>query len=413
VRPLRDAVGRVGDAVTGALLPGSGPATRNGSSQEATDQPTNGSTNGATNGAVDEPRGVTGRKVRKVGGRRGGAVTMHDVAARAAVSVKTVSNVINGYPYIRESTREKVEAAIAELGYHVNMSARNLRRGRTGLIGLAVPELSLPYFAELADSVIRAAEERGMTVLIEQTGAVRERELEVVSGQRRQFTDGLIYSPLALGPDDIGELAVVDYPLVLLGERIFGGPADHVTMSNVEAARAATAHLVAQGRRRIAVVGAHAGEMVGSAALRVQGYRRALEEAGIAYDPALVAEAGLWHRATGAEAMARLLDDGVEMDAVFGLNDALALGALHELHRRRIDVPGDIAVMGFDDIEETAYSAPTLSTVHPGREEIARTAVDLLLARIEDPDDERPFQQVIADFSIVPRESTLGVTADL
>lgn len=338
---------------------------------------------------------------------------MHDVAARASVSVKTVSNVINGYPYIRETTREKVETAIAELGYHVNMSARNLRRGRTGLIGLAVPELSLPYFAELADSVIRAAEERGMTVLIEQTGAVRERELEVVSGQRRQFTDGLIYSPLALGPDDIGELAVVDYPLVLLGERIFGGPADHVTMSNVEAARAATAHLVAQGRRRIAVVGAHAGEMVGSAALRVQGYRRALDEAGIPYDPALVAEAGLWHRATGAEAMARLLDDGVEMDAVFGLNDALALGALHELHRRRVDVPGDIAVMGFDDIEETAYSAPTLSTVHPGREEIARTAVDLLLARIEDPDDERPFQQVIADFSIVPRESTLGVTADL
>ncbi|QCB92823.1 LacI family transcriptional regulator [Cellulomonas shaoxiangyii] len=341
-------------------------------------------------------------------GRRTGTVTMHDVAARAGVSIKTVSNVVNGYPYIRATTREKVESAIAELGYHVNVSARNLRRGRTGLIGLAVPELSLPYFAELADSVIRAAEARGVTVLIEQTGSVRERELEVLAGQRRMFTDGLIYSPLALGPDDVDRLAAVDYPMVLLGERIFGGPADHVTMSNVEAARAATQHLLDLGRRRIAVIGAHAGETVGSAALRLQGYREALEANGVPFDPALVGEAGLWHRATGAETMARLLDADLGIDAVFGLNDALALGALHVLHARRVDVPGQIAVMGFDDIDETAYSSPTLSTVHPGREQIARTAVDLLLARIDEPGADRPYQQVVADFSVVARESTLG-----
>lgn len=339
--------------------------------------------------------------------RRTGAVTMHEVAARAGVSIKTVSNVVNGYQYIRPATREKVEAAIAELGYQVNVSARNLRRGRTDLIGLAVPELSLPYFAELADSVIRAAEARGLTVLIEQTGSVRGRELEVLSGQRRHLTDGLIFSPLELGPEDIDALHV-DFPLVLLGERIFGGPADHVTMNNVEAARAATAHLISLGRRRIAVIGAHEGEAMGSATLRVQGYRLALEEAGLPFDPALVAEAGLWHRATGAEAMHRLLDSGVEMDAVFGLNDALALGALHALHARRVDVPGAVAVIGFDDIEETAYSTPTLSTVSPGREQIAETAVDLLLARIADPDPDRPFQKVVADFAIVGRESTLG-----
>ncbi len=335
-------------------------------------------------------------------------VTMRDVAARAQVSLKTVSNVVNNYPYIKASTRSRVEEAIAELGFTVNVSARNLRRGRSGMIGLAVPELSLPYFAELADSVIRAAEARGLTVLIEQTGAVRERELAVLGGERRSFTDGLIYSPLALGPDDVGELSVVDYPLVLLGERIFGGPADHVTMSNVEAAYAATMHLVERGRRRIAVIGAHEGEAVGSAALRMQGYRRALDHAGIPFDPALVAEAGLWHRSTGAEAMARLLDDRVEIDAVFGLNDALALGALHVLHDRRVSVPGQIAVIGFDDIDETAYSSPTLSTVHPGREEIARTAVDLLLQRIEGPGKDQPFREVIADFSIVERQSTAG-----
>jgi len=222
-----------------------------------------------------------------VAGKRRGAVTMHDVAAVAGVSIKTVSNVINGYPYIRQGTRERVESAIAQLGYRVNLTARSLRRGRTGMIGLAVPELRLPYFAELADSVIRAAEARGVVVLIEQTSGNRERELEVLHGPRRHLTDGLIFSPLALGPDD-RELLAVDVPMVLLGERVFGAPADHVTMDNVAAARAATRHLLDLGRRRIAVVGAHEGEVMGSSALRLRGYREALAEAGVPYDPALV-----------------------------------------------------------------------------------------------------------------------------
>ena len=340
-------------------------------------------------------------------GKRAG-VTMHDVAAIAGVSIKTVSNVINGYPYIRAETKERVEQAIAQLGYRVNISARNLRQGRTGMIGLAVPELSLPYFAELADSVIRAAEEHGVIVLIEQTNASRERELEVLTSQRRHLTDGLIFSPLALGTDDREQFAV-DYPMVLLGERIFGGPADHVTMSNVEAARAATQHLIATGRRRIALIGSHEGETVGSAALRQRGYEQALEEAGLPVDPALVVEAGLWHRATGAEAMERLLDAGTEIDAVFGLNDALAIGALHVLHDRGVAVPEDVAVIGFDDIEDAAYATPPLSSVAPGREQIAQTAVDLLLARVAGTAP-AGHVEVITDFAVVPRESTTGAS---
>lgn len=333
------------------------------------------------------------------------AVTMHDVAQRAGVSIKTVSNVVNGYPYIRAATRERVEAAISDLGYRINVSARNLRTRRTGMITLAVPELSLPYFAELADSVIRAADEQGWTVLIEQTNASREREAEVLSGRRRHLTDGLIFSPLALGPDDLA-LFDVEFPLVVLGERVFGAPADHVTMNNVAAARAATAHLIALGRRRIAVVGAHEGEQVGSAALRTEGYRQALEEAGLPYDPALVGEAGLWHRATGSEAMGRMLDAGVEVDAVFALNDAMALGALHALHARRVDVPGDVALIGFDDIDDVRYSVPSLSSVDPGREQIARTAVELLLGRIQGGGAAAPFRRVVPDSRIIGREST-------
>ena len=162
--------------------------------------------------------------------------TMRDVAQRAGVSAKTVSNVLSGYPYIKEATRAKVLSAIDELGYQMNISARNLRAGRTGIIALAVPELSLPYFAQLSDAVIETAATKGWTVVVEQTGGVRERELDVLSGARRHLVDGLIFSPLALGPDDAGHLRV-DFPLVLLGERILHGPADHVSMSNVQAAR--------------------------------------------------------------------------------------------------------------------------------------------------------------------------------
>ena len=120
------------------------------------------------------------------------AATLHDVARVANVSIKTVSNVINDYPHIRPETKQRVVDAIAELGYRPNLSARSLRSGRTGVIGLALPELSLSYFAELADSVIKAADARGVTVLIEQTGGERQREIELLSSPRRQLTDGLL-----------------------------------------------------------------------------------------------------------------------------------------------------------------------------------------------------------------------------
>lgn len=331
------------------------------------------------------------------------AVTLHDVARLASVSIKTVSNVINDYPHIRPATREKVEAAIAELGYTPNLTARNLRSGRTGAIALALPDLGLPYFAELAALVIQEAEAAGVVVLVEQTGADRTRELDLLRSPRLKLTDGLIFSPLGMGQEDAAALDV-SFPLVLLGERIFDGPADHVTMRNVEAARAATEHLLAQGRRRIAVVGAHEGEVLGSAALRLQGYREALEAAGIAYDETIIGYTTLWHRANGADSMRELLARGGEFDAVFGLNDTLALGAMRVLQESGRRVPDDVAVVGFDGLDEAAYSIPSLTTVDPGRAWIAKTAVSTLLERIAGA-VEVPARTLLADYSILERES--------
>ncbi|WP_136192516.1 LacI family DNA-binding transcriptional regulator [Actinomyces procaprae] len=336
------------------------------------------------------------------------AVTMHDVARLAGVSVKTVSNVVNDYPHVRESTRTKVLDAIDKLGYKVNQSARNLRRGSTGLVCLAVPELKLAYFAELADAVIAAAEKYDRTVLIEQTNSDRERELRVLHDSRRHLFDGLLFSPLELGQDDIAQFHV-DYPLVLLGERVFGAPADHVTMANTEAAYQATTHLLGLGRRRVALIGAHAGEVVGSAGLREAGYRQAHAQAGLVVDERLVREAGLWHRASGAEATRRLISDGVQFDAIFALNDAMAIGVLHELTVAGIRVPEDVSVIGFDSVEDGQYTQPSLSTIDPGPGWIAQRAVALLVERIEEQQAGRPpvpYRNEVAPFRLVQRQST-------
>lgn len=333
--------------------------------------------------------------------------TMHDVARVAGVSIKTVSNVINDYPYIREATRDRVLRAIEELGYRPNLSARGLRSGRTGVIGLAVPALRENYFAELADAVIRAAERRGLHVVIEQTNSDREKELLSLSGGRLRLTDGMLFSPVSLGQADADALNV-PFPVVLLGERIFDGPTDHVLMHNTSSARAAVRHLLDIGRRRIALIGAdeHETTEASSASLRLLGYRRALEEAGVPFDPDLVRPAEHWHRETGAGATRRLIATGIPFDAIFALNDTLGLGALRALGEAGLRVPEDVAVIGIDDIDEGRYSVPSMSSIDTGREQIAQVAVDLLIERINEKGDRQPPRRIQPDFRLVAREST-------
>lgn len=331
--------------------------------------------------------------------------TLHDVARAAGVSIKTVSNVIHGYPHIRPETRERVEAAIAQLNYQPNRAARSLRSGRTDMIGLIVPDLRNPYFAELADDVMRAARERGFSVLIEQFDLDRESELAALRGAHLRGLDGILHSVLTLEPGDAALLERVPVPLVLLGERIFDSSRDHVTMRNTEGAQAATAHLLDLGRRRILALGSHPSEEMGSPSLRLRGYADALENAAVPFDAELVIPVDLWHRADGAEAMRAVLDAGVAFDGIVAFNDSLALGALRVLLERGIRVPDDVAVIGFDDLDETRYSLPALSTINPGRSEIARTAVELLASRIGGADAGPP-REVFTDFTLVEREST-------
>jgi DNA-binding LacI/PurR family transcriptional regulator len=333
------------------------------------------------------------------------AVTMRDVAREAGVSPKTVSNVMNGYPYIREETRTRVLAAIDALGYRMNISARNLKSGRTGIIALAVPELSNPYFAELADAAIAAAAEHGLTVMIETTGADRERELTALARPRGHLVDGLLYSPLGLGPEDVDQLSTPT-PMVLLGERIFHSPVDHVMIDNVDGTKAVVRHLLDEGRRRIAVIGIRPDEGVGTAGIRYGAFADTLAEYGVPVLEELAVSGGKWHRSSGADAMEELLATGREFDAVFALNDTLALGAIRALTAHGVRIPDDVAVAGFDNIDEASFSSPTLTTVDPNRVHIARTAVDLLVRRMSG--DDSAHEEIVAPYELHTRGSTLG-----
>lgn len=331
--------------------------------------------------------------------------TLKDVARLAGVSTKTVSNVINGYPYLRPETRAKVEDAIEQLKYRPNLIARNLRRGTTSLIALALPEIGNPYYSELAQLVVEEAQRHGLTVLIDCTDGVAEREQLVADGFHEHIIDGLILLPQTLHVEDLRRRKD-DTPLVLLGERV-ANYADCIAIDSRAAARAATEHLISLGRRRIGMIGAPGRAPNTIPRLRLEGYREALEAAGLGFDPGLAATPTAYTTAAGAAAMERLVDSGNGLDAVFCHNDLLALGAIRALLTRRLRVPEDVAVIGVDDIEAGRYATPALSTIAPDKAYIARTAVRMLVERFK-PEDDGPPRQVTAGFTLAARESTLG-----
>jgi DNA-binding LacI/PurR family transcriptional regulator len=333
-----------------------------------------------------------------------GGVSLKDVAALAGVSVRTVSNVVNRFPHVAPDTRARVEQALEQLNYRPNLAARNLRRGRSGLIGLVVPEIDSPYFSELAAHLVLAAEERSWTVLVDQTGGDPARERAFLEGAAAAFVDGLVFSPWGLGAADLRRSAE-DTPLVLLGERTSEGVADHLAIDNIAAAVEATEHLIGLGRRRIAAIGAQPHLVNETARLRLEGYRASLRAAGHSPDERLEVQVAALHRADGATAMRHLLELPHPPDAVFCFNDQLALGALRAAYEAGLDVPRDLAVVGFDDIEDGRYSCPSLTTISPDKWAIAVRALECLAERL---DGERvdTARDIVVPHRLVVRESS-------
>ncbi|GAB2597267.1 LacI family DNA-binding transcriptional regulator [Pseudactinotalea suaedae] len=329
--------------------------------------------------------------------------TLREVAERAGVSIKTVTNVMHQRPNVRASTRERVQAAIDELDYHPNLSARNLALGRAGTIALVVPQLDMPYFASLAMHVLDVADSRGWFVLIVQTRGDVAAERRILSGAFPQRLDGVIFDPLHVSADEIRDRSDTT-PLVLIGEGPHRGIADHVGIDNTAASRVAVDHLAETGRTRLAMIGA---SQEGPSTDRGDGFLDGVRAHGLSVSPGWVRPVRSNTGEQGAAAMAALLDDagaGQLPDGLFCATDWLALGAIRELTTRGIRVPEDIAVVGFDDIPYGRVSTPTLTTIASARDEIARAAVESL--ERQQTTTVGPPREIQAGFQLVVREST-------
>lgn len=307
------------------------------------------------------------------------AVTARDVAKVAGVSQRTVSDVVNLPGRVGAETRKRVQAVIDELGYRPNPHARGLRTNRTGLIAFVVPELDIPYFSDLARSLIPELDKRSLTLVVDQTNGDPVRERAVLSGGSVSATfDGVLLNALSLTAADIEEAAATQ-PIVLLGEEDYGPGIDQISVDGVEAAFVATKHLIETGRTRIAAIGRQS-RATGTTAQREAGFVAAMTEAGL--DPFRYMARVEYTRESGAAAMRTMLDREDPPDGVFCFNDLLALGAMRAVWERGLDVPRDIAFVGFDDIEDGRYAMRSLSSIAPDKAAIARRAVEMLADRI-------------------------------
>ncbi|MFF2843674.1 LacI family DNA-binding transcriptional regulator [Paenarthrobacter sp. NPDC057981] len=328
--------------------------------------------------------------------------TVKDVARRAGVSPKTVSNVMNGIVPVSGPTRLRVERAMQELDYVPNLSARGLRNGRSGVIGLALPNLGTPFSAELAQSVVEVAHAQGWSVQIEETGSDPHREQELMTRARANLIDGLILNPVVLDESAV-RVGVALPPVVLLGE-VSQELADRVFVDSFAAARDMTLALARPGRRRIAVLGINRGRKSATAIQRTQGYEAALQSLGIPRDESLMIACEEWTPASAAKSLMRYLDSNPLPEAIFCFTDSMALGALNALWKRGVRVPEDIAVAGFDDIADGRFAVPPLSTVSVDKRAIAAEALRLLTERMTDR--AHPQRIVAVPYTIEERASS-------
>lgn len=285
-------------------------------------------------------------------------VTIADVARLADVSKATVSQVLSGKRPVALSTRERVEAVIQELGYRPDGLARSLRTRRTQMVALMIPDIANPFYPLLARG-LEDGMEPGYRSFICNTDGREEREREFLEEIAQRRADGIVLDSFSIEPDWIETVVPGGIPVVRIGTTVIDDPGyDTVHADDERGAFAATAHLMHKGHTRIAMIQGPAG----AGGKRNEGYKRALGEAGAWADPELVVS-GDWTRPGGAAAASSLLQLAEPPTGIFCANDLMALGALDAAGDLGSQVPGDLALVGFDDIEASAMVSPALTTV--------------------------------------------------
>ncbi|MFF1399417.1 LacI family DNA-binding transcriptional regulator [Streptomyces sp. NPDC058287] len=331
-----------------------------------------------------------------------GRVKIVDVAAAAGVSVTTVSHVISGRRPVSAATRARVEDAVRRLGYQADPSARGLRTQRTDTIGLVVPDITNPFNTELAAGIQAVAYARDLLTVVCEAPMKDGPQLSSVL---RQLTarrlDGIVLGRFGARRADLDLITGSGTRLVRLGTRIADGPGDVVRGAETEGMRELVRYLAGErGYRRIGFIGGEEG--VEPNGERYEGYRQALAEAGHAVPEKLTVWTA-FTREGGQAGAARLLDVTEPPDAVVCANDLIAIGALDVARERGLDVPGQLAVAGYDDIDAASIVSPALTTVLNPAREIGRSAARLLIDRLDG--DAGPAREVVLAHQVVRRGS--------
>jgi LacI family transcriptional regulator len=331
-------------------------------------------------------------------------VTMADVAREVGVSTMTVSRVINDKGDVSPATRLRVIEAIERLGYRPSSIARSLATHHTGTLGLVIPDVANPFFAEIARGVEEVAYAQGYNVFLCNTDEDPARELEVLGSLEEKRVDGIVLCSSRLDSASL-RLVIESHAAVTLVNRRIDGAGPGVGMVRVDdrmGGRLATTHLLDQGHTAIGFLsgppGSHSGQ------LRLQGYREALLAAGLAYDEAWIAGCSPVAEAGRAAAL-QLLQKVPTLTALLCYNDLVAVGVLQACVERGRRVPRDLAVVGFDDIPLAALVTPALTTCRVPRHELGTRAVELLLERIRGDAMERPEEEIVLQPELVVRES--------
>ncbi|MGC3996557.1 MAG: substrate-binding domain-containing protein [Anaeromyxobacter sp.] len=330
----------------------------------------------------------------------GQASTLLEVARAAKVSPSTVSRILNGTARVSDAKRRAVEAAIARLDFRPNLLARGLRQGRGMSIGILTQVVDSPFFTAALKGVEEGLADSGYAPVIVSGHWNAKEEAERVSLLLSRRVDGIIILTGLLSEAQIVEFSQ-SVPIVVTGHRL--APTDRLfamTLDNVLGGYLATRHLLELGHRQIAFLAGppeHA-----DAVDRMKGYRKALKEAGVAYDPDLVVTAG-FEAPGGLMAVNRLLESHRSFTAVFAANDEAAFGARLGLYRRGIRVPEDVSLVGFDDLPGSVFTTPPLTTVRQPLLEMGRLAARSVLGMLA---GERPELAELPQVQLVVRETT-------
>lgn len=329
-------------------------------------------------------------------------VNRADVARLAGVSPAVVSYVLNGSHPVSAPTRERVEAAIAELDYRPNALARSLATARSHTIGLLLPDSSNTYFAQLAASVEDAALAAGFVVLLGNGADNIDRELGYVRTFLDRQVDGLIAVFGGHAEEGWREISSARIPAVSLDRLASDLDLPSVVVDNVGGGRAATEHLIGHGRRQIACI--TGGQDLSSARARAEGWELAMSDAGLAADPELC-EYGSFSAEYGYEATIALMKRRPDVDGIFTGSDLQAFGVLRALADLNLKPGEDVGVLSFDGTKLAEYTTPRLSTVTQPYEKLAAEAVRLLKMLIDDPTRDRSDMHLVLPTILEPRDT--------